>query len=106
MFINPNDVKEVINTVNSCSKKTSTDYDEMSMNLVKEITTDIVKPFTYVCNLSFKSGIFLDKMKVAKVISLFKAGSKNNFTNYRAFSILPQFLKILEKLFDVRFQKI
>ena len=39
-------------------------------------------------------------MKVAKVVPLFKSGEKNVFTNYRPVSLLPQFSKILEKIFN------
>ena len=38
-------------------------------------------------------------MKIAKVVPLFKSGEKNVFTNYRPISLLPQFSKILEKLY-------
>ena len=44
-------------------------------------------------------------MKVAKVIPLFKAGDKNMFSNYRPVSLLPQFSKILEKIFEIRLNK-
>ena len=43
-------------------------------------------------------------MKTAKVIPLFKVGDKASFNNYRPVSLLSQFSKILEKLFDVRLQ--
>ena len=38
-------------------------------------------------------------MKIARVISLYKAGEKDLFTNYRPVSLLPQFSKILEKIY-------
>ena len=44
-------------------------------------------------------------MKVAKVLPLFKSGDKDSFNNYRPVSLLPQFSKILEKLFDNRMQE-
>ena len=44
-------------------------------------------------------------MKKAKIIPIFKSGDKNTFTNYRPVSLLPQFSKILEKLFQIRLEK-
>ena len=41
-------------------------------------------------------------MKIAKVLPLYKANGKHEFTNYRPVSLLPQFSKILEKLFGIR----
>ena len=41
-------------------------------------------------------GFFLKKMKIAKVIPLFKNGDPENITNYRPVSVLPCFSKVLE----------
>ena len=41
-------------------------------------------------------------MKIAKIVPLFKSGDDCTFTNYRPVSLLPQFSKILEKLFYKR----
>ena len=48
------------------------------------------------------NGIFPDRMKIARVIPLFKNGDVKEFSNYRPVSILPQFSKILEKVFHNR----
>ena len=67
------------------------------MNTVKHIITSIVKPLTHIVNTSFKTGVFPDILKIAKVIPVFKSG-----INYRPISLLPQFSKILETLFNSR----
>ena len=67
------------------------------MLIIKSTFSSVVQPFLYICNLSFQSGIFPDKIKIAKVIPLFKSGDDSTFNNYRPVSLLPQFSKILEK---------
>ena len=81
--------------------KYSSGYDGISMNLVKTLmsNSNIVGPLSYICNLSFQSGVFPDEMKIAKIVPLFKSGNRQEFSNYRPVSILPQFSKMLEKLF-------
>ena len=43
-------------------------------------------------------GIFRDKLKIAKVIPLFKKGEKSIFSNYRPISLLPSISKLFEKV--------
>lgn len=59
-------------------------------------------PLIYMCNLSFQTGSFANKMKIGLVIPLYKTWNKCHFTNYRPLSILPHFSKILEKLSNNR----
>ena len=75
------------------------------MSITKQIISFFVNPFTYICILSFYSGVFPNAMKIAKVLSVYKNGAKNEFNNHRPISLLPQFSKILEKLFDLRMEK-
>ena len=49
-------------------------------------------------NLSLSTGIFFDKLKIAKVSPVFKNGEKDLLTNYRPISVLPCFSKILERV--------
>ena len=99
MFLSPVEEKETIKVVREFTSKTSTDFSDISMNIVKKVFDYIVKPFTNICNKSFSNGVFPDNMEIAKVIPLYKAGVKDVFTNYRPVSLLSQFSKILEKLF-------
>ena len=53
-------------------------------------------------NLSLNTGIFHDRMKVAKVTPIFKKGEKCSISNYRPISVLPCFSKILERIMNNR----
>ena len=105
LFLHPCDNVEVINVVKNFKNKTSMDCNDFSMYFVKSILVDIVNPLTYICNLSLQTGIFPDDMKIAKVVPLFKSGDRHSFNNYRPISLLPQFSKVLEKIFYKRMVK-
>ena len=102
IFLAPVLEQEVINITRNCKNKTSNDYNGLSMQVVKRVMCSVSKPFTYICNLSFEQGVFPRSMKTAKVIPIFKSGETSRYTNYRPVSILPQFSKILERLFVIR----
>ena len=100
MFLNPVSINEVINIVKTCKPKNSKDCDGESICIVSRVINQIAKPLAHIFNLSFSCGIFPDHMKIGKIIPLLKNGKKTHFTNCRHISILLQFSKILEKLFN------
>ena len=59
----------------------------------------------HIFNLSLQTGIFPDKLKIARVTPLFKGGENYELGNYRPISVLPCFSKILEKIVYNRLYK-
>ena len=53
---------------------------------------------TSIFNLSLSTGIVPDKLKIAKVIPIYKKFNVDVFSNYRPVSLLPCFSEILERL--------
>ena len=53
-------------------------------------------------NKSFSTGIFPDKLKIAKVIALHKKGATDDPDNYRPISLLSVFSQIFEKIMHKR----
>ena len=105
MLLSKTDAKGILSIVKKFSNKSSLDCNDMSISIIKEIIPFVVIPFTYICNLSSYSGDFLNAMKITKVLPVHENGAKNEFNNYRPISLLPQFSKILEKLFYQRMEK-
>ena len=52
----------------------------------------------YFTNFIFNNGVFPTNCKIAKVVSIFKNGCKEETYNYRPISILTCFSKINEKM--------
>ena len=58
----------------------------------------IAAPLANIINLSLQKGIFPDKLKIAKVIPIYKADHPSHFTNYRPIPLLSNFSKFFEKV--------
>ena len=58
-----------------------------------------------IINKSFTQGVFPEQMKVAKVVPIYKEGTKTDVGNYRPISLLTTFSKIYEKLMHCRILK-
>ena len=59
-------------------------------------SNDIADSITLIINQSLKSGIFPNKLKIAKVTPIYKEGDKKIITNYRPISVLPVVSKVFE----------
>ena len=55
---------------------------------------------------SFDLGIFSQAFKTAKVIPIFKSGSRGILGNYRLIALFSNLSKILEKLIKIRFDNL
>ena len=78
--------------------KSSVGHDELSMKLMKGIIPSLSKPLALIINQSLVTGIFPNKLKLAKVQPLFKKGDTTLLDNYRPISILPSLSKVFEKV--------
>jgi len=93
---------EAIAALNKLLPKKSTDLHDLSMFFIKKIFNSIERPLLYVFSLSLKTGVVPEKIKIAKIVPVFKSGDKKLVTNYRPISLLSGFSKILEKIVHTR----
>ena len=87
--------REVIDICKSLRSGVAASYD-VSMTTVKQAIGIISIP--NVINLSIKSGVAPDKLKIARVVPMYKSGEDNIFSTYRPVSVLTAFSKVLEKI--------
>ena len=82
--------------------KSSSGCDGISSKLLKVIAPIIIKPLTLLINQVLNTGTFPDKLKIAKVVPIFKKGDPSLFENYRPISLLPAISKVLEKIIAIQ----
>jgi len=83
--------------VNSLKNKNSLGVDNISTKLLKQIINPIANQLAQIINQSFATGAVPNKLKIARVIPIFKNGDKSLLVNYRPISILPAISKVFEK---------
>ena len=84
--------------IDNFPSKNSCGYDGISLRLLKFCKLTIIKPLMLIIRQVLNTGIFPEKLKIAKVIPIFKKGDEELFSNYRPMSILPAISKIIEKV--------
>ena len=79
----------------------SNGHDGISSELLKLVNDDISSCITLIINQSLTTGIFPDKLKIAKVTPVYKKCDKKLINNYRPISVLPVISKVFETvIFD------
>ena len=92
------DIEMVENTIQNLNSTKSTGYDGLSIDLIKQIGHIIAEPLSFIINCSLALSIFPEKLKIAKIIPIYKKGDKHQIENYRPISILPVISKVFEKV--------
>ena len=64
------------------------------ISIIKKTLDLISDPLLSIINLSFSSGVFPDRLKISKIIPIFKSDNASLAQNYRPISIPPAFSKI------------
>ena len=96
---------EISKIIESLKSKNSYGYDEIPIKILKLSTPFIFSPLTFICNKSFSTGIFPERLKYAQIWPIYKKGDKQLITNYRPISLLTSFSKIFEKLIFTRLHR-
>lgn len=102
MFLHPTDVEEVLKISKALSNSKATGPDELPTNLIKQHVMCIAEVLVHLINLSFGAGIYPDKLKIAKIMPLFKGGEASDVKRYRPLALNSVFSKFYERAFLIR----
>ena len=104
-FFSPVISTEVRDFIRKIDQSKACGYDNIPARLLVNAVDYICEPLTHIFNVSFSTGVFPKKMKIARVIPIYKKGLKCLPGNYRPISILPVISKVFEKIVNVRLMK-
>ena len=90
--------EDIIKIIENLKPKTSSGIDNISNKLLKLINYEIAEPLTCIVNQILETGIFPEKLKLAKVIPVYKKDEKFKLNNYRPISVLPSMSKVVERV--------
>ena len=89
---------EVLASVKDLKTSSAPGYDELPPILFKSTLPFILPVLHHIFNSSFLNGIFPTRMKIAKIIPIYKKGKHSDANNYRPISLLPVLSKCLERI--------
>ena len=98
IILNETNAHELEETCHDFQAGKAPGYDNIPMYLIKNSFDLISEPHAQLVNLSLTTGVFPDKLKVAKVIRIYKAENPENFSNFRPISLLTNFSTIFERV--------
>ena len=90
IFLEPASINEILNIINELNINKAAGYDDISCYFIKLSSTVLTPVLSTLVNSAMTLGIFPEKLKLSKVIPLFKKGDP--------ISILTCFTKIFEKV--------
>ena len=89
---------ELENAFSTLKLNKNPECDDISPDVVKIVSNEIFFILKHIFNIALAKGVFPEKLKIAWVTAIFKAGNNTLVTNYRPISVLPCFSKLLERI--------
>ena len=96
---------EIMNEINKLNPRKSPGDDNITAKILQRCSAAIAKPLAVIFNNSFENAVYPTRLKLAKVLALFKKNNPLFPENYRPISLLSCIDKLFEKLVYNRFMK-
>lgn len=102
IYLSPTSESEIYIIIKQLRNSKACGEDEIKVQHIKAVAQLICQPLSHICNLIMSTGVFPDKLKIAKVSVIYKKGDLNDLNNYRPISVLPVISKVIEQLINIR----
>ena len=99
IFLELSSVNEIFNIINELNINKAAGYNDILCYFIKLSSSMHTPILSTLLNSAMTLGIFPEKLKLPRVIPLFKKGDKLDVNNYCPISILTCFTKIFEIYF-------
>ena len=73
------DIENTVNIIDGLKTKSSCGHDGLSVKILKQIKYELSSSITLIINQSLNTGIFPERLKIAKVIPIYKKDDANMF---------------------------
>ena len=90
--------KEIKDIIRNLVNKNSSGHDDYTTKFIKLSTPLLIPALIKIFNLSIRTGVYPNNLKIAKVTPIFKKGDPSSVNNYRPISVLSIINKFFEKI--------
>ena len=88
----------MLKIISDLAPKNSCGVDDISFKLLQRISIITAAPLAHIINQSLCTWIFPDRLKIARVMPLYKKDDPHLVDNYRPISVLPAISKVFERV--------
>ena len=96
-FMFPSSTDEVAQLIENLNDKKTERSNDVETRFIKYSKSIISPIISNLFNLCVNKGVFLNCLKIAEIIPIYKKGDINKATNYGPIVLLSQFNKLMEK---------
>ena len=102
IYLDVPNLSEIMNAIQALSLNKAIGHDNIPPYYLRIAPSILASYLQIFINFCFTNGVFPETCAIAKIVSIFKKGERENSSNYRLISILTCFSKILEQIIHKR----